>query len=716
MFTDMMGFSRMMGEDEARTIRLVEEHRAIVRAILPSYGGREHQTIGDAFVVLFDSALNAVSCAVEIQKQLRARNEGKVKDEQVWIRVGIHLDDIVFKDGQIYGDGVNLAARVEPQAEPGGICVTEPVLAHVKGKVTFGFVSLGERALKNIARPPQLYAVHVEGAPAPKRDAPRAKSAGVPVAAVVGLVVVVVAAVVVGVVVTQRPAPLSTSPEAVAAFDEALQLQKDAQPAGVVTKLQEATTKDPSLAAAHLRLAAWLVEEDTSLARASWQAAQRNRERLSKHDQELLRGLSPYLASTVDPAGFVKAMDDVAADDDDDDEFRFWRAYAHLLNGDHEGARAIAKDGAPTFLLHAWIEGSAALMAGDEAAGVSALHRCVDAAPSSTKCLQELIGLHLRQGRCAEMDKAARELVARAPDDPDAERMLAYALAAEGVPWASIVEVLNRAQRKVTPAYQAIADDVHKTRVFALAGEFKNAEASARAWQAKTSSSSQIWIHVLPTTYVIGALLEMGRLDDAGAEAAAFLRTAPAFQKDAFGDDWSAFFENVLFLAGKVGVDELEQHRAAWMQEQWQKQPRADRLLGLWRDAWGEWARTPDQAKLARAALEKWQTQGLTIPPMTRLEPGVALAVGQTYLHSGDVEKALPLLEHAAFSCLALLEPYRSTRTHLALGQARLAKGDVAGARAEFDVVVSRWGAAADPSMTLSAAKAALASLPPESK
>jgi class 3 adenylate cyclase/tetratricopeptide (TPR) repeat protein len=710
MFTDMLGFSKMMGEDESRTIRLVEEHRAIVRAVLPAYGGREHQTIGDAFVVLFDSALNAVSCAVEIQKQLRERNDGKPAEEQVWIRVGIHLDDIVFKDGQIYGDGVNLAARVEPQAEPGGICVTEPVLAHVKGKVTFGFVSLGERALKNIARPPALYAVHVEGAPRPSVKVATKKKPRPLLAA--GLVVAVVVVVVVIVMPARDRAPVSANAEVAALYDEALTLQRDAQPNGAISRLQQATTKDPAAAAAQLRLAAWLFEEDPLMAREAFQAAARGRDRLDEKDRRLLTAFTPYLAATVDPPGFVAAMDALADDFDDDAEVAFWRAYAHRLNGDHEGARAIAAAGDPSFLLLRWIQGSAAIDAGDEAAAVTALEACAAAAPSSTKCLQELVGLHSRRGRCAQMEQTARELVSRAPDDPDAERMLAYALAAEDVPLASVVEVLKRAQRKVSPSVQPISDAVHRARVFAFAGAFSESEQAAQQWQSTVSAHPDIWMHVLPATYVIGARLEMGRFADAGDEAVDFLRTAPAFQKDAFGDDWSAYFENVLVLAGRLTPAELEVRREAWVDEQWQKHPRPDRLVHLWRDAWGEWVRDEAGGKTAQAALAKLKEKGLTIPPPTRLEPGLALALGQSAFHAGDVDGALPFLEQAAASCLGLLEPYRSTRMHLLLGQARAKKGDVEGARAAFQVVVDRWGATSDPSVTLDAAKAGLAALP----
>jgi class 3 adenylate cyclase len=341
MFTDMFGYSRMMGEDEARTIRLVEEHRQIVRAILPLHGGREHQTIGDAFVVLFDSALNAVSCAVAIQKRLRERNAGLSEGEQIWIRIGIHLDDIVLRDGHIYGDGVNLAARVEPLAEKGGICVTEPVLRHVEGKVAFGFVSLGEQALKNIARPPALYAVHVEGAPRPKpvKKAPPSKTPLV--------VAAVVVAIVVGGAVAlrlNRPLAVSEDPVAAAKLAEGLRRQVDLDIAGMNEAFLAAIARDDGLAAAHLRLAAWAFEETPLPAREHFIAATRHRDRLDEHDRALLEALSSYVGATVDVDAFISKTR-AGLERFGSPEHRLWAAKALALAGRHAEAVDLAEAG-----------------------------------------------------------------------------------------------------------------------------------------------------------------------------------------------------------------------------------------------------------------------------------------------------------------------------------------------------------------------------------
>lgn len=164
MFTDIKGYSAMMGADEQRTVKLVLEHREIVRECLKGHDGSEHETIGDAFVVLFDSVVNAVRCGTEIQQRLRDRNAQLPTEEQVWLRIGIHLGDIIVQGDGIYGDGVNVAARVQDKAEPGGINITEQVYLQIDGKVDIAMEPIGKIELKNIRNPPSLYRLKLDGA------------------------------------------------------------------------------------------------------------------------------------------------------------------------------------------------------------------------------------------------------------------------------------------------------------------------------------------------------------------------------------------------------------------------------------------------------------------------------------------------------------------------------------------------------------------------
>jgi len=135
MFTDMVGYSALAQRDEALALDLLEEHHQILRDVLLMFQGNEIKSTGDGLLVEFASALAAVQCAIEIQRTLAERNEKKSEERQIQIRIGIHLGDVVKRGDDVLGDGANIAARIEPLAEPGGICVTQAVFEQIENKV-----------------------------------------------------------------------------------------------------------------------------------------------------------------------------------------------------------------------------------------------------------------------------------------------------------------------------------------------------------------------------------------------------------------------------------------------------------------------------------------------------------------------------------------------------------------------------------------------------
>jgi adenylate cyclase len=159
MFTDMVGYTAMAQKDEARAVELLEEHRRFLRPIFRKYRGREIDTIGDAFLVEFTSALDAVRCSLEIQSFLKKLNERRSIERKITLRIGIHLGDVIHKGRNVSGDAVNVASRIEPLAEPGGVCLTAQVYYSVINKVECGFESIGNPHLKNVDTPIEMYKI-----------------------------------------------------------------------------------------------------------------------------------------------------------------------------------------------------------------------------------------------------------------------------------------------------------------------------------------------------------------------------------------------------------------------------------------------------------------------------------------------------------------------------------------------------------------------------
>jgi TolB-like protein len=156
---DVAGYSRLMGFDEVGTARTLREHRVVTDALVARHGGRVVKTTGDGVLLEFPSVVDAVECAVAVQAVMAERNEGVPADRRMLFRIGINLGDILIERDDILGDGVNIAARLEGIAAPGGICISSTAYDQVRGKVPVEFTDLGEQTLKNIARPIHAYAV-----------------------------------------------------------------------------------------------------------------------------------------------------------------------------------------------------------------------------------------------------------------------------------------------------------------------------------------------------------------------------------------------------------------------------------------------------------------------------------------------------------------------------------------------------------------------------
>jgi adenylate cyclase len=160
---DVASYSRLMEIDEEGTLATLSAFRLVTDGLISRHEGRICGTAGDSILAAFGSALAAVQCAVDIQNELARSNNDLEKDRRMQFRIGINVGDVMLKDGDIFGDGVNIAARLEGLAEPGGICISRGIHDHVMKKLPFEFEDLGEQSVKNIAQPVRVYRLVLSG-------------------------------------------------------------------------------------------------------------------------------------------------------------------------------------------------------------------------------------------------------------------------------------------------------------------------------------------------------------------------------------------------------------------------------------------------------------------------------------------------------------------------------------------------------------------------
>jgi len=159
---DVEGYSRLMGEDEEATVRTLTVYREVLTTLIQQHNGKVLDSPGDNLLAEFASVVDAVQCAVAVQKEINARNEELPENRRMQFRIGINLGDVIQEEDRIYGDGVNIAARLEGLSEPGGICISKTAFDHIESKLPYGYEFLGDQTVKNIAKPVGAYRVLME--------------------------------------------------------------------------------------------------------------------------------------------------------------------------------------------------------------------------------------------------------------------------------------------------------------------------------------------------------------------------------------------------------------------------------------------------------------------------------------------------------------------------------------------------------------------------
>jgi TolB-like protein/class 3 adenylate cyclase len=216
---DVEGYSRLMGEDEETTVRTLTAYREVMSTLIQQHNGKVIDSPGDNLLAEFASVVDALQCAVAVQKEITARNEGLSENRRMQFRIGINLGDVIQEENRIYGDGVNIAARLEGLSEPGGICISKTAFDHIESKLPYGYEFLGDQTVKNIAKPVGAYRVLMEPRVTVARKPEEEKPAPVRrMSILIGVVAVLVLAVAVGIwqFYMRRPSVEPASPERMA--------------------------------------------------------------------------------------------------------------------------------------------------------------------------------------------------------------------------------------------------------------------------------------------------------------------------------------------------------------------------------------------------------------------------------------------------------------------------------------------------------------------
>jgi adenylate cyclase len=172
---DAAGYSRLMGDDETATLKALEAYKQVMFSLIKQHRGRVIDSPGDNLLAEFASVVDAVQCSVAAQNELKARNAELPENRRMVFRIGVNLGDVIEEESRIYGDGVNIAARLEALAEPGGMCISKTAFDHIESKLPLGYQFLGEQTVKNIAKPVGAYKVLMEPRVLPVEEKKKAK-------------------------------------------------------------------------------------------------------------------------------------------------------------------------------------------------------------------------------------------------------------------------------------------------------------------------------------------------------------------------------------------------------------------------------------------------------------------------------------------------------------------------------------------------------------
>jgi serine/threonine-protein kinase len=517
--------------------------------------------------------------------------------------------------------------------------------------------------------------------------------------------------------VTDEPAPRSSVPEALAAYRAFQSSFRDADWNSAMRNLGTATERDPSMAAAHLRLAFMrsLESVDEGQVRSTFMQAVRNRATLDERDAALLDAMAPYLqGDPSDPLESAKRLGALRTRWPLDAEIAYVLGSVAYDRGDLQPAvqafdAAIAID--PDFSLAWSTKGGVLAYMGRFDDARRALDEALRCSRTATEPLWYLSEIDEQQGRCDSEEAHVRTWLSRDPDDWYAYHYLARSLAAEGKSPDAVLTALQQKWGRLEPGHRAKLEPMDRARLAASAGDFVEAERDLNEMEKVLATDPSAQAHAEAHMLLARIAEEQGHPDRARAVAEAYLARKDAWAPTHRVDNVSIFLDPVpemlgmLARTGAMTPSEREERRAAWLAA-WRAKTSAAYLGDLWITAWAAPAATRQEAQAAIEALSGFGA----VPPFNPNLPAQAL-VGRAYLLAERIDDAVALLRSGSAACTLLAEPMASTRAWADLGGALEAKGDSAGACGAYRVVLDRWGKAKPRSVTADKARARVAAL-----
>jgi serine/threonine-protein kinase len=512
---------------------------------------------------------------------------------------------------------------------------------------------------------------------------------------------------------TSTPRPLSTVPQAEAAYKDAMSLWRDGATAKARAALGRAIESDPTFAAAHLELALQHASaNDPPAAQASFQSAYEHRHMLVPRDERLLEASEPFIRVSPDVEEWETRMTSAVFQYPRDPELQYYLGRARQQQGDHAGAKAAFA--AAIRIDDGFIPGLAAMAKSEKslgsiADGLATTERCIKRSPVASTCVETRYELLFTAGECKRAKDEATRWGALEPQSPRPFASLARALHADGAPRPSVEEVLSRRWSLVPAEMRKQAELWDRALLAVLDGDLARADELAREYDSGLPHSADSYDHAEPGRLRVNVLMEMDKMKEAAKAGRAFLDRVAAWPTYPFAPDPTIVFYEPLYRAGEMTKRELEEKRTEWLEHERRRGTEghsAHDPWTAWATVYGTFAESRDEAAEALAHVPTDESAG------NHRGLFIDFAIGKVYALTGRWEDARPYLERVVASCATFDAVVVIAKARLYLAQALEAQGDRAMARATYEKIVETWPKTT--SRTVRRASERLAALPRE--